>query len=292
MLARALAHERWLERLALTRVGAAASAARRGATSRDLSTAAAPFTGRKARVAVLGCGGWTQGWHLPNLGNRADTEIVAVIDPCEHPGGGGCVPSLCKPMPEVAALYGARWYTSLDALLAAKEELKLDGLLCAAPHDLHHAIGTAAMEAGLHLLMEKPITADVGEARALYDLSQARPAQAFLVNNTANWQPGSVAAHEACASGQLGAIKHVNTVFAAPLEWLFGDPKSWWAKPSGTMVGNGFGWGQLSHSFAWVFKVTGLTPRAVFAVTQASETTGADMHDAMTIVCTNGATIS
>ena len=179
-LARALAHERWLERLALTRVGAAASAARRGAASRGLSTAA-PFTGRKARVAVLGCGGWTQGWHLPNLGNRADTEIVAVIDPCEHPGGGGCVPSLCKPMPEVAALYGARWFTSLEAVLAAKDELKLDGLLCAAPHALHHAIGTAVLEAGLHLLMEKPVTADVDEARQLYDLSLARPAQAFLV---------------------------------------------------------------------------------------------------------------
>ena len=49
--------------------------------------------------------------------------------------------------------------------------------------------------------MEKPITADVDEARALFDLAQSRPAQAFLVNNTANWQPGSVAAHEACASG-------------------------------------------------------------------------------------------
>ena len=104
VLARALAHERGLERLALTRVGATASSAvRRGVASRGLSTAA-PFTGRKARVAVLGCGGWTQGWHLPNLGNREDTEIVAVIDPCEHPGGGGCVPSLCKPMPEVGRL--------------------------------------------------------------------------------------------------------------------------------------------------------------------------------------------
>ena len=191
MLARALAHERMLERMALARVSGAASAERGGLTGRCLSTAA-PFTGRKARVAVLGCGGWTQGWHLPNLGRRADAEIVAVVDPSEHPGGGGCVPSLCKPMPEVAALYGARWFTSLEAVLAAwlgfelgfwlwfglrsaksypnqvlaaKEELRLDGLLCAAPHAAHHAIGTAVLEAGLHLLMEKPITADVDEAR-------------------------------------------------------------------------------------------------------------------------------
>ena len=179
MLARALAHERMLERMALARVSGAASAERgSGLTGRCLSTAA-PFTGRKARVAVLGCGGWTQGWHLPNLGRRADAEIVAVVDPSEHPGGGGCVPSLCKPMPEVAALYGARWFTSLEAVLAAwlglglglglgfgsglgsanpspnqvlaaKEELRLDGLLCAAPHAAHHAIGAAVLEAGLH----------------------------------------------------------------------------------------------------------------------------------------------
>ena len=55
--------------------------------------------------------------------------------------------------------------------------------------------------------------------------------QAFLVNNTANWQLGSVAAHRACAAGRLGEIKHVSAVFAAPLEWLFGDPDSWWAQP-------------------------------------------------------------
>ena len=64
------------------------------------------------------------------------------------------------------------------------------------------------------------------------------------MNNTANWQPGSVAAHEACATGRLGAIKHVNTVFAAPLEWLFGDPSSWWLGVGvGVVLGLGLGLG-------------------------------------------------
>lgn len=228
----------------------------------------------RARVAVVGCGGWTQGWHLPNLAKRTDVTIVAVVDPCDQPGVKGCVPSLCQPMEAVAAKYATRWYRTLAELLADKEALGLHGVLCAAPHQRHHEVGIAVLEAGLHLLMEKPLTTDVDEARSLFDASQAHASQALLVNNTANWQPATKAACEMVAQGKLGIIKHVNAIFAAPLEWLFGGD-SWWAKPTGSMLGNGFGWGQLSHKFAWIFKVTGLTPKAVFAVNTASETSGA-----------------
>ena len=37
-----------------------------------------------ARVAVVGCGSWTQGWHLPNLSNRDDAKIVALVDPSDQ----------------------------------------------------------------------------------------------------------------------------------------------------------------------------------------------------------------
>ena len=39
-----------------------------------------------ARVAVVGCGGWTQGWHLPNLSDRDDATIVALVDPSDQGG--------------------------------------------------------------------------------------------------------------------------------------------------------------------------------------------------------------
>merc|ERR1712029_824397 len=58
------------------------------------------------------------------------------------------------------------------------------------------------------------------------------------------------------------------------------------------MVGNGFGWGQLSHSFAWLFMVSGLTPASVFSFNGLSRKTPADMYDAVSILCTNGATVS
>ena len=40
---------------------------------------------RRARVAVVGCGGWAQGWHLPHLAQRTDAEIVALIDTTGSP---------------------------------------------------------------------------------------------------------------------------------------------------------------------------------------------------------------
>lgn len=173
------------------------------------------------------------------------------------------------------------------------DELVVDGVIIAVPHHYHFDVGTKALKAGLHILMEKPLTADMKEAQALYELAMRHPEQAFIINNTANWQKGSREAFRSVASGSLGELRHVNCVFAAPLNWLFeGDHHGGWSRPHGTMQGNGFGWGQFSHTFSWVFKVTGLVPKTVYAVCRSSERTGADLFDAVTVTCTNGATIS
>ena len=58
-------------------------------------------------------------------------------------------------MTALAEKYGAPKYASVEALLADAKSLKLDGLLCAAPHRAHAAIGSLALKAGLHVLMEK-----------------------------------------------------------------------------------------------------------------------------------------
>ena len=64
------------------------------------------------------------------------------------------------------------------------------------------------------------------------------------------------------------------------VRWLFEDPiNEGWIESTGTMKGNGFGWGQFSHTFAWLYRVTGLTPESVFAFTGKSDITGADIYD-------------
>ena len=69
----------------------------------------------------------------------------------------------------------------------------------------------------------------VDEARELFLLSRNRPRQAFILNNTANWQDGTIAAHEAVKAGMIGRLRHISCLFAAPLGWIFEEEghESW-----------------------------------------------------------------
>ena len=131
------------------------------------------------------------------------------------------MPSICLPMDELCAKYKAPRYRSMEELLADKEKLMLDGVLCGASHRAHGVVGSAALDAGLHLLMEKPMAVDLDEARMLLSRAEAHPELAFLINNTANFQPGTLAAHQIVSHGRIGQVRHVNTVLASPLTWLF-----------------------------------------------------------------------
>jgi predicted dehydrogenase len=153
-------------------------------------------------------------------------------------------------------------------------------------------MGAKFLAAGKHVLMEKPMTVDVAEARQLAAAAAAAaPQLAFMVNNTANFRDKCFDARRLVKGGELGEIHHVLCVMYSPLMFLFDDPaNSGWTKPTGTMVqpdgsGNGFGWGQLSHVLAWVLHVGGLDVDEVTAITHRSEKSGADLMDAALIKC-------
>ena len=64
------------------------------------------------------------------------------------------------------------------------------------------------------------------------------------------------------AAGEIGDVRHVNCYMGSPLASLFNDPNAGgWVKPTGAAGMNGFGWGQLSHTLAWTFQVSGLCTR-------------------------------
>jgi len=268
---------------------AATSAQATGARATSPAATAVPDK-PAARIAVVGCGWWAQGWHLPHLHRHPDAEVVALVEPS------ATIRSTLNPdveqLEQLATRYSARPFASLDALLAAG--LKVDGVVIAASHNAHYELGRKALAAGWHVFMEKPMTCSAAEAAGLLQQVEATDGkQCFMVNNTANWRENTASAKAWVAAGRIGKVRHVSCAMGSPLTWLFEDAANvGWVRPSGPMLGNGMAWGQLSHSLAWVYYVTGLVPQSVYADMSHSEATGADLYDAAIVRCTNGALIS
>lgn len=247
---------------------------------------------RRARIAVLGAGWWSQGWHLPHLSRNPEVTIAAIVEPNAAPRSAIDELETTKALGE---RYGAPVFSSLGDALAAS--LDLDGLLVCTSHASHFELGITGLDAGLHILMEKPMTTDVGEARKLASAAAAayeRRQLAFMINNTANFRQQCRAASELVRERRrVGDVQHVQCNMHSALLWLFDDPANvGWTQVTGTMAGNGFAWGQLSHLLAFVFKVTGLVPIKAFAHMSFSQASGGDLSDSAVITCEGGASVS
>ena len=232
----------------------------------------------RAQIALIGAGWWARDWHLPHLDNNPQCDLVAIVDPS---------PALRE---EFGQLYSVPTFASLEQLLGAG--LQLDGVLISSPHKTHFSLGMQAINAGLNVLIEKPMTTDPEEA-AMIVKAAADGGKIFMVNTTANWREQTKQAVEMVEQGKIGKIHHVQCHMGAPLMMLFDDPsRTTWTAGVGTAGINGFAWGQLSHIMSWVFRVTSLKPCEAFAFMDISERSGADLSDCAAIRCSNGATIS
>ncbi len=118
----------------------------------------------KLRVAVVGVGHLGQ-HHARIAATAPDAVLAAVVDPDPVRG------------PEIAGKFGAPWMPSLAEALA-----EVDAIQIAAPTGFHHALGLQALQAGKHVLMEKPLAATLDEGLALLEaLAAARKAHPALV---------------------------------------------------------------------------------------------------------------
>ena len=263
-----------------------------------------------ARIAVIGAAWWSQGWHLPQLERNPDAEIAAIVQRSEQPTAAAFLNLTLETKTQLRARYpGVPMFDSCEAMLAdAATMARTDGVIVCTAHACHASMGAQFLAAGKHVLMEKPMTVDVAEARALAAQATAaagaaagaareRP-RAFMVNNTANFREQCFEARRRVAAGELGELHHALCVMYSPLLFLFDDPaNTGWVAPTGSMrqpdgSGNGFGWGQASHALAWVLHVGALEPEAVTAVTHRSARSGADLTDAALVRCARGCSIS
>lgn len=111
-----------------------------------------------------------------------------------------------------ADAFAATWaigtaYGSYEALVAARD---IDVIYVATPHNFHHAHVRLALEAGKHVLVEKPMALDLAQAAEMVALARARK----LFFAEALWTyflPKFDVLHQLLDAGTLGEIKSVYT---------------------------------------------------------------------------------
>jgi len=147
-------------------------------------------------IAGLGTAGLA---FIPPLLARPDVRLVAVADPD---------PNAAIP-PDIAA------YPSL------KEMLKHDGLdavIIATPTPLHCAHATAALAAGMHVILEKPMAANLAEAEMIQRVARTAH-RALLIGHSHSFDLPVQRMRAIIASGRLGKVRMIQT--AAYTDWMY-----------------------------------------------------------------------
>ena len=238
----------------------------------------------KTKVAILGAGFWALDNHVPALRSREDVELIGI---CRL---GAAELRAAQEAHQVP--FATQDYSELLALPG------LEGVIISSPHHLHFEHARAALERGLHVMCEKPMTLQVSEALALAELAEEKKLH-FLIPYGWNYTQLVADARRLVQDGAIGKIEHVLCHMASSLRDLFSGQDVPWANNalfqpqratwSDPLTGGGFAHGQLTHALALLFWISELKPAEVFAFLRKSAT-GVDLYDAFSCRFSNGAT--
>ena len=203
------------------------------------------------RIGIVGAGGMG-GHHARELQKRPDARVVALCDVADQALTGA------------AAYFAERGehparYTDLAAMLAGEH---LDGVVVATPHTRHAAHLSAALDAGCHVLCEKPMATTAADARAVTELAERR-GRVLAIAYQRHGDPFYRRAHEIVASGVLGDIRLITVLIAQDCLANFLPGRTWRADPE--LSGGGHFMDTGSHIVDMLLFVSGLQPASVFA---------------------------
>jgi predicted dehydrogenase len=155
--------------------------------------------------------------------------------------------------------------------MARLERARADGIeavVIATPNHLHYPIAKAFLEAGVHVICDKPLTTTLQDAEALRDLVKTS-GRLFFVTYTYGTYPMVAQAREMVRSGQLGELRVVQVEYAqswlsTALEATGSRQAGWRTDPA--QAGEGGCLGDIgTHAYHLVEYVTGLRTQSLAA---------------------------
>ncbi|MEZ0537717.1 Gfo/Idh/MocA family protein [Caldicellulosiruptoraceae bacterium PP1] len=147
----------------------------------------------KLRVGIIGCGGIANGKHMPSLAKVKEVEMVAFCDIIEERAAEAA---------EKYGVEGSKTYTDYRKLL---EDKTIDVVHVCTPNKSHSEITVAALEAGKHVMCEKPMAKDVNGAKAMLEAAQ-RTGKKLTIGYQNRFRKDSLYLKQLCDRGDLGDI--------------------------------------------------------------------------------------
>ncbi|MBE0068384.1 Gfo/Idh/MocA family oxidoreductase [Thermoanaerobacterium thermosaccharolyticum] len=147
----------------------------------------------KIRVGIIGCGGIANGKHMPSLSKLDNVEMVAFCDIKEE--------RALKAAKDYG-IDGAKTYNDYRKLL---EDKSIDVVHVCTPNKSHADITVDALEAGKHVMCEKPMAKTASDAKRMLDAAK-KTGKKLTIGYQNRFRPDSQYLHKLCQDGELGEI--------------------------------------------------------------------------------------
>lgn len=143
------------------------------------------------RLGIIGTGAVTEALHLPGVLSSPRVTLAALVDP------------VIERAQSLAAAYGL---TPFIARSAAEILPHVDGVVIAAPNHRHRDIAVTCLNAGIHCLVEKPLSTNIADAEDMCSAAE-KAGKVLAVGYTTRFRDEVVLLRELLQSRYFGTIK-------------------------------------------------------------------------------------
>jgi predicted dehydrogenase len=174
---------------------------------------------RKVRYAVVGIGWISQTAFLPGVEHTGNSEAVAFVSGHQDKAE------------RVGEKYGIHTFYSYDEYDKLLSSGTIDAVYLATPNWDHVDLAVRTLNAGIHLLLEKPMATSVADCERTIAASEHSHAK-LMIAYRLHHDAGTLKAFEIARSGQLGYLRYFNSSFSQPVNYQNHRAKNgYWAGP-------------------------------------------------------------
>lgn len=241
-------------------------------------------------VGVIGAGWWATSAHIPGIINHKHAHLKAVQNRTKSKAD------------KIAYDFGADF--AFDDYKELVLSAGVDAVVISSTPNMHYEQAKFALEYGMHVLIEKPMTFTAAESQELCQLALRNKLQ-FLVSCPWHYTRHGLEAKQLIKDGMLGDIKMISILMTNPIDKLlkginttpthglnevyiepnigsYNDP---------SIAGGGQIYGQVSHVGAYLSFLTGSKAKEVYAKFDYDNSIN-DIYDTLLITMENGALVS